>query len=80
MKQLFTICLLLISNHIFAQTVEDYTVGLTATTQVSPAKITLKWKRIPVGTPSYMVYKKAKGAIAWGSPIATVPTTDSILY
>lgn len=70
---------LLFANHFAgAQVTQDYAVQLTATTQVSPPKITLSWRRITIGTPVYSVFRKSKTATSWGTSIAIIPTTDSI--
>ena len=79
MKNFYTsIALLLLCRMAGAQTTQDYAVQLTATTQVSPPKITLSWKSIPIGGPSYNVFKKSKTATSWGTAIATLPSTDSV--
>jgi hypothetical protein len=68
---------MLFCSSISAQSTKDYAVQITATTQVSPPSITLKWKRIPYGTPVYGIYKKTKTATAWGTAIATISTGDT---
>lgn len=60
-----------------AQSCRDYAVELTAATQVSTPRITLKWKLI-TGVTSYAIFKKAKTGTAWGSALATVAATDSL--
>lgn len=60
-----------------AQTCQDYAVQLSATTQASPPSITLKWRKIPFGTPVYYVYKKAKTATSWGTALSTITTGDT---
>lgn len=68
----------LISGTALAQNTRDYAVELSATVQVSPAQVTLKWKRIAYGSPTYNIYRKAKTALGWGSPIATwIANTDT---
>lgn len=77
MKHIFTFFIaLLFCNVLTAQTCEDFAVELSATTQVSPANITLHWKRL-ADTTTYRIYKKTKTAMSWGSVIATLTTTDS---
>jgi Secretion system C-terminal sorting domain len=71
---LTTLVILLAFNVSNAQVTEDLTVELSATTQVSPPRITLHWKLLTTGTPTYLIYKKAKSATFWGSPIATITT------
>ena len=79
MKKIYILLTLLLGcNFSFAQTTEDYAVELSAIAQTSPAKITLKWKLLTVDTPAYIIWKKAKTATTWGSPIATLTATDSI--
>ena len=55
---------------------QDYAVQLTATVQVSPAKITLQWLRL-ADTTSYTIYKKKKTDLTWSGVIATLTTNDS---
>lgn len=77
MKQAIFLILLLQSCHLaFSQNTEDYAVQLTATVQTSPAKISLKWKRLS-DTTTYAIYKKSKSALSWGTPITSLPSTDS---
>jgi hypothetical protein len=59
-----------------AQTCADFAVQLSVTTQISPARITLNWKRLG-DTTTYYVFKKAKNSFSWGSAIATLTTRDS---
>src|SRR6266478_4204255 len=49
-----------------------YAVQISATVQVSPPQITLRWQPDGYGPYSYTVYRKAKDAISWGSPLATL--------
>ncbi len=50
-------------------------VQLTAAVQESPPRITLKWKDIPWGPPSYTkIYRKQKSDSSWG------PFLDSLVY
>jgi len=79
MKKIYVLLVFLLGcNLSFAQTTEDYAVEITATVQSSPAQITLKWKLLTVDTPTYTIWKKAKTATAWGSPIAVLTSTDSV--
>ncbi|MBC7555255.1 MAG: fibronectin type III domain-containing protein, partial [Taibaiella sp.] len=71
------VALSLFSKYSAAQTCEDYAVQLTATTQLSPPKITLNWKPLS-GAVNYRIYKKAKAATVWGSVLATLGATDSM--
>lgn len=73
----FTLALLFFSDVTSAQSTKDYAVQITATTQVSPPSITLKWKKIPYGTPVYSIFKKTKTATAWGTAIAAISTGDT---
>lgn len=68
---------MLFCGSISAQSTKDYAVQITATTQVSPPSITLKWKKIPYGTPVYSIFKKTKTATAWGTAIAAISTGDT---
>jgi len=79
MRRMFILLtLLFIGSYTYAQTTEDLAIELSATVQTAPAQIKLQWKIITVDTPNYYIYKKAKTAISWGSPIATIPATDSV--
>jgi hypothetical protein len=60
-----------------AQTAQDYAIQLSATTQVSPPSINLKWRKISYGTPVYNVFKKAKSATSWGTAVSTITTGDT---
>ncbi|GAA4460913.1 hypothetical protein GCM10023093_04570 [Nemorincola caseinilytica] len=60
-----------------AQATKDHAVQLTATTQLTPPAIRLKWRTIPYGTPVYYVFKKAVTATSWGSAIGTITTGDT---
>ncbi|MCF8450100.1 MAG: T9SS type A sorting domain-containing protein [Taibaiella sp.] len=73
----FTLAFMLFCGSISAQSTKDYAVQITATTQVSPPSITLKWKKIPYGTPVYSIFKKTKTATAWGTAIAAISTGDT---
>jgi len=78
MKSIYILLSLILgSNLSFAQATEDYAVELTATTQTAPPQITLKWKLLTVDTPNYYIWKKAKTATSWGSPIAILTASDS---
>jgi hypothetical protein len=78
MKQLISIAgAMLLSFSVAAQNAWDYAIQLTATTQVSPAAITLKWKKVQPGTPVYYIFRKAKTAVNWGTSIATITTGDT---
>src|SRR5688572_26542859 len=54
-----------------AQAVEntwDYSVQVSATVQVSPAKVTLTWPQDTNGIPSsYTIYRKDPSATSWGA-------------
>ncbi len=60
----------------YAQTTADLTVQISATVQASPAQITLHWPQDPAAT-SYAVYRKAAGAVGWGSTLATLGAADT---
>ncbi len=77
MKQIFT--LLFVSLFCYgakAQTCADFAVQLTATTQVSPARITLRWKPLS-DTNIYKVYKKTKASLTWSASMVTLHSFDS---
>lgn len=60
-----------------AQTSQDYSIQLNAITQTAPPSIKLSWRPIPYGTPTYNVFRKAKGATAWGGAVTTITTGDT---
>ncbi|MDQ3111708.1 MAG: T9SS type A sorting domain-containing protein [Bacteroidota bacterium] len=66
--------LIALSISLHSQTTADYAVQLTATTQVSPASITLHWINDPAAT-SYTIFRKAKAATSWATPVATLAAT-----
>lgn len=77
MGRIFTLFLLAFTaNTVFAQVSEDMAIELSATVSESPLQVTLKWKPLN-DTPTYQIWKKAKTATSWGTPIATLPATDS---
>lgn len=79
MRSIFLfLSLLLMGSMASAQVTEDVAVELSATTQVSPPQITLKWKRILYDTPTYQIWRKAKNSTSWGVSIVTLPMTDSV--
>src|SRR6266850_1008545 len=49
-----------------------YAVQISATVQVSPPRITLNWQPDGYGANSYTIYRKAKDATSWGSPLAAL--------
>jgi hypothetical protein len=78
MGRIFTLIIFLFTTQIaFAQTTEDYAIELSATVSESPLQVTLKWKPLN-DTPIYRIWKKAKTATSWGSPIVTLTATDSL--
>lgn len=74
MKHLYLLSFLLYASPSLAQTTwgDSLTVQVTAAVQPSPAQITLSW---PADNDAlaYQVYRKIKGATAWGSILATLP-------
>jgi hypothetical protein len=50
-----------------------YTVQISATAQISPPTITLRWPQDPYGADSYTVYRKGRDDYSWGDPIASLP-------
>jgi hypothetical protein len=77
MKIVSTILLALCSLTMYAQTAADYAIQLTASTQVTPPSITIKWKKVNFGTPTYYVYRKTITAPNWGTGLATITTGDT---
>ncbi|NCX95036.1 MAG: T9SS C-terminal target domain-containing protein [Chitinophagia bacterium] len=76
MKHLLLLPLfLLFTTCIYAQSCEDYAVEIDVVTQVTPPKITLRWKRI-TGATSYEITKKAISSASW-SGLATLTASDS---
>lgn len=60
-----------------AQATKDYAIQINATTQVSPPRITLKWRKVNAGTPVYQVFRKSLGGTSWGSAIGAVSGGDT---
>lgn len=79
MRTFFTILALALCLSVatHAQNTWDYAIRLTASTQVSPPSIKLKWRAVPYGSPVYYVLRKSATATSWGSPIATISTGDT---
>lgn len=77
MKRIYLLFIALLSGFVAAraQSSEDYTVEVSATVSESPVKITLNWKLLTVDAPTYQIFKKSATATAWGSSIATLPST-----
>lgn len=78
-KALFRLLLvsasLLLWNSSEAQTYgQSRSVRMWATVQSAPARITLNWLTHP-NTTGFTVFRKPKEATAWGSSIATLPST-----
>ncbi len=70
-----------LSNFTFAQPInqEQIAVQLSAVVQVSPPKITLSWKDIDWGPPSYTkIYRKAKNTPFWGKYLDSLPYSSSV--
>ncbi len=61
-----------------AQQSKDYAIQITATTQVSPPSITLRWRKVFSDSARFYVYKKSKTATSFpSSPIASIITGDT---
>lgn len=75
-KVLLTVSLLISLLSIsFGQTTKDYAVQLTATTQASPAQVTLKWPSSSTAT-GYTIYRKLiSNTTSWGNVISSLPGT-----
>ena len=84
MKSIYTYASLLLittlsySPQITAQTTwgDSLSVKVEAIVQASPPSIFLKWPADADAT-NFTIFRKAKGATAWGPSIATVPGSDS---
>ncbi|MCD6012253.1 MAG: hypothetical protein K0Q79_2115 [Flavipsychrobacter sp.] len=74
---LILLAFLLVCNFSKAQVCRDFAIELYAVPSTSPVQITLKWKPVGFGTPTYSIYKKSRTATSWGSAIATLPSTDT---
>ena len=72
MKSPVILALVLFPILLFSQTVEDYTVQVTALVQTAPASVILSW---PAHTDAsnFQVHRKAPDAISWGTTLATLP-------
>ena len=60
-----------------AQTTKNYAVSIHATTQESPAQISLYYAE-DIDATSYSIYRKLSTASSWGSLIDTLSITDSV--
>ncbi|MFA6149923.1 MAG: T9SS type A sorting domain-containing protein [Chitinophagaceae bacterium] len=58
-----------------AQTAADYGIQVQASVQISPAKVTLNWRKIP-GATQYNLLRKTKAAMVW----TTLATTADTFY
>ncbi len=78
MRRIFILFFVLfIGNFSFAQSCENVAIEITAIPSTSPVQITLKWKPVGFGTPTYRIWKKSKTSTSWGTAIATLPSTDT---
>jgi len=67
-----------ITSSVEAQQSKDYAIQITATTQVSPPAISLKWRKVIEDTARFFVYKKSKSAANWPStPVASIAIGDT---
>lgn len=61
-----------------AQQSKDYAIQITATTQVTPPVITLKWRKVFSDSARFFVYKKKKTDPYFSStPLASITTGDT---
>lgn len=76
MKIISTIFFSCLAFVLHAQTTTDYVIKIEASTQKSPAQITLKWET-PTGAGSgpYNIFRKNKGGASWGNILKQVPST-----
>jgi len=66
--------LTIVSSALYAQPYGDsLSVKAEATVQVSPPSITIDWPADNDAT-NFTIYRKNKGTISWGSPLATLPS------
>ena len=76
-KSILTFILLSFSFHtVRSQSAADAAVRLTATVQNSPAQISLGWPGNAT-TSQYLVFRKLKSALSWGTPLATLSGTTT---
>ena len=50
-----------------------YAVQLSAVVQTNPPQIKLNWEPDPYGATNYVVYRKSKTDLSWGTPLAILP-------
>lgn len=74
MKTRFTLSLMFFTLVSFAQTAKDYAVQVKASVTSNPPSISLEWPSDTTGL-NYIVYRKEKNEINWGTPLATLPKT-----
>lgn len=77
MKRIFTLSVLyFVVSIAFSQPAFQKSVLLQASVENNPPSIQLKWNKYTEAT-NYYIYRRTSIAAAWGSPLATVPPSDS---
>jgi hypothetical protein len=74
MKARYTFYLLFFSVFSMAQTAKDYAVQLRAAISDATPSVTISWPSDTTGL-NYIVYRKEKSSLTWGTPLATLPKT-----
>src|SRR5437763_336382 len=75
LKKIICCCLICFSPLcLLAQATSDYAVQVTAVTQASPPTVTLHWLN-DFNATQYIINRKAKDAISWGSTLANLSGT-----
>ncbi len=60
------------AQRILADSTFVFAVQISAVVQASPPQITLNWEPDPYGATNYSIFRKAKEATDWGTPIASL--------
>src|SRR5687767_10885622 len=72
-----TLCAVVLTQPLRADSTWVYSVQISASVQTSPAQITLTWTPDQYGAHRYEVYRKAKGATGWNHLTTLSGTTYS---
>ena len=71
-----TLIMIFLAGQSYAQYAYDLSVLLEAKIDKATPSITLSWNKYTPST-NYIIYRKSKAVSTWGSPLVTVPATDT---
>jgi hypothetical protein len=75
-KLIWVLALLVLGAHPWLTKADStfvYAVQLSAGVQTTPPQITLNWEPDPYGATNYIVYRKNRTDLSWGTPVAILP-------